>query len=211
MEDATSWKNHSFTLMIFGGIIVLCSIFFALGMLVGRGQGRQLAELASTQKAANKSATSTVPDNLTLDFYKEARAAKPDLSLQPQSEPSESARLESSTAREIPKETKPETKADPKTEAKPEPKAAPSPLVPVAPPGEAWLQISASKTKAQANSELKKVQSKGFKAARIFTVKTDNGEVHKVLVGPYKQSEINLAKSDLQAKGYKDVFVPVSK
>ena len=39
MEDQTSWKGHTFTLLVFTGIVVLCSIFFILGMLVGRAQG----------------------------------------------------------------------------------------------------------------------------------------------------------------------------
>ena len=40
MEDQASWKSHSFTLLVFTGIVVLCSIFFILGMLVGRTQGQ---------------------------------------------------------------------------------------------------------------------------------------------------------------------------
>src|SRR3989442_1489517 len=48
MEEQTSWKGHSFTLLVFTGIVVLCSIFFILGMLVGRAQGQKLASAAST-------------------------------------------------------------------------------------------------------------------------------------------------------------------
>jgi cell division septation protein DedD len=43
MEDQTTWKNHTFTLFVFTGIVVLCSIFFILGMLMGRTQGQKLA------------------------------------------------------------------------------------------------------------------------------------------------------------------------
>ena len=45
-ETNTSWKNHSFTLLVFGGIVALCFIFFVLGMLVGRNQGQRIAEQA---------------------------------------------------------------------------------------------------------------------------------------------------------------------
>jgi len=52
-ETTTSWRNHSFTLLVFGGIVVLCSIFFVLGMLVGRNQGQRMAE-SSAEKEKNK-------------------------------------------------------------------------------------------------------------------------------------------------------------
>jgi cell division septation protein DedD len=38
MEESVSWKGHGFTLFVFAGIVTLCSIFFVLGMLVGRVQ-----------------------------------------------------------------------------------------------------------------------------------------------------------------------------
>src|ERR1700757_2269684 len=52
MEDQTSWKGHSFTLLVFTGIVVLCSIFFILGMLVGRSQGQKIAFAASAAPRA---------------------------------------------------------------------------------------------------------------------------------------------------------------
>ncbi len=56
MEEQPSWKGHTFTLLIFGGIVVLCSIFFVLGMLVGRTQGQKLATVAAADAAAAKTA-----------------------------------------------------------------------------------------------------------------------------------------------------------
>jgi cell division septation protein DedD len=44
MQELASWKTHTFTLFIFSGIVVLCSIFFILGMLVGRSQGQKIAK-----------------------------------------------------------------------------------------------------------------------------------------------------------------------
>ena len=43
MEEQTTWKGHSLTLLVFAGIVALCSIFFILGMLVGRQQGQTLS------------------------------------------------------------------------------------------------------------------------------------------------------------------------
>jgi len=61
MEDQTSWKGHTFTLIVFTGIVVLCSIFFILGMLVGRTQGQKLALAASVSAAAKSDAARPVP------------------------------------------------------------------------------------------------------------------------------------------------------
>jgi cell division septation protein DedD len=54
MEDQIPWKGHVFTLLVFTGIVVLCAIFFILGMLVGRNQGQRIAlttQLAAAAKA----------------------------------------------------------------------------------------------------------------------------------------------------------------
>ena len=61
-ETNTTWKNHSFTLLIFGGIVALCFIFFVLGMLVGRNQGQRLAEIAAAEEAASKPVADTAED-----------------------------------------------------------------------------------------------------------------------------------------------------
>ena len=65
------------------------------------------------------------------------------------------------------------------------------------------MQLMSTKNQKQAKSELKKVQSKGFKGV-IMEVTLQNERWHRVVVGPYKESEINLTLSDLKAKGYKD-------
>lgn len=54
MGDQTTWKGHSFTLLVFAGIVVLCSIFFILGMLVGRGQGQKIADVAAAAELEEK-------------------------------------------------------------------------------------------------------------------------------------------------------------
>src|SRR5215510_4038860 len=62
MEEQNSVKGQTFTLMIFGGIVVLCSIFFVLGMLVGRMQGFKLATIAVAEAEA-KPATKELRDD----------------------------------------------------------------------------------------------------------------------------------------------------
>ena len=42
---------------------------------------------------------------------------------------------------------------------------------------------------------------------KLQTITKDNAKVYRVVAGPYKDSEISLAKKDLQAKGYKGAFL----
>ena len=63
MEEPVSWKGHSFTLFVFAGIVALCSIFFVLGMLVGRIQVRAAS---APKKAARTEESQIVPDPETL-------------------------------------------------------------------------------------------------------------------------------------------------
>ena len=80
MEESTSWKGHSFTLLVFGGIVFLCSIFFVLGMLVGRGQGQRAAETASAATAARvaaaKAGNEIEVEKTELTTYKEPVTSK---------------------------------------------------------------------------------------------------------------------------------------
>jgi len=85
MEDSTSWKGHTFTLIVFTGIVVLCSIFFILGMLVGRSQGQKLALAASVSAAARADAARPVPREDTrpdLTFFDSVQKTEPS-SLEP--------------------------------------------------------------------------------------------------------------------------------
>ena len=65
MEQQTTWKGHSFTLLVFAGLVVLCSIFFILGMLVGRDQGQKIVSAAA---AAVKPEAKPAPDEDKSDF-----------------------------------------------------------------------------------------------------------------------------------------------
>ena len=216
-ETNTTWKNHSFTLLIFGGIVALCFIFFVLGMLVGRNQGQRLAEIAAAEEAASKPVAETA-EEFPLEFYSQTTEEKPALKLQPVPEapaltattppapettPGEKATV---TAKPQPVEAKPAAKAAAEKSTatvKPQPPrtTAKSPAA-----REVFLQVTANKNQKQASQELKRVESKGF-SGKILTGKTSGGRIHRVVVGPYKESEINLVKSDLAAKGYKDAFV----
>ena len=195
MEESTSWKNHTLTLLIFGGIVALSAIFFVLGMLVGRTQGQQIAKQAFAEKAASAPAAEANDDDFKLNFYAETTEDKPDLKLEPPPPPA---------APPKPKESTPSTSA-PRKESKTSRNAVASPVVAKAKVPEVFLQILATKDEKKALNELKKVQSKGFKA-RIVEGVADNAKLHRVWVGPYKESQVKLATSDLHAKGFKEVI-----
>src|SRR5205085_4483398 len=79
MEDQTSWKGHTFTLIVFTGIVVLCSIFFILGMLVGRSQGQKIASTVSAATLAKADAKTALREETKPDltFYDSVRKAEP--------------------------------------------------------------------------------------------------------------------------------------
>src|SRR5262245_33611446 len=69
MEEQTSWKSHSFTLLVFTGIVVMSSIFFILGMLVGRAQAPKIASVAPAPAAsAIKADAKPAPSDSKPDF-----------------------------------------------------------------------------------------------------------------------------------------------
>src|SRR5215470_8645677 len=84
MEDQTSWKGHTFTLLVFTGIVVLCSIFFILGMLVGRAQGQKLvanAPVAGSSK--NEVKAPPKDDKPDLTFYESVKRSESTLQAAP--------------------------------------------------------------------------------------------------------------------------------
>jgi cell division septation protein DedD len=74
MEQST-WKAQGFTLMVFAGIVILCSIFFVLGMLVGRTQAYKIAS-AEAVEAAEKTEGRPASGQPELSFY-DAVESKP--------------------------------------------------------------------------------------------------------------------------------------
>ena len=181
MEEPASWKTHSFTLFVFGGIVVLCSIFFVLGMLVGRSQGQRMAEMASAESGAKKISATDAAGGQELTFYKtvEAPELKPD---PPQVTP-----------------TRAEEPAKEDTDSAPEPEADPK----------IFLQIAAVSQQKDAERELENVKSKGFSSALILSPTAQSTDrLYRIQVGPYDtDEEAAVAKKELEAKGFKQVYL----
>ena len=82
MEEQTTWKGHAFTLVVFSGIVVLCAIFFILGMLVGRTQGQKGVTSAEAGAVAESTAaadaeTNSTPEAPELTFYESVEKNEP--------------------------------------------------------------------------------------------------------------------------------------
>lgn len=186
MEEQTSWKGHAFTLMIFGGIVVLCSIFFVLGMLVGRTQSAKLSTVASAE-AATKPA---IKDQVEPESFKE------DLPL-----PEKSTRFDPAPMKPAP-ETPLRAK---KLEAAPAPKvedeaAAPRPVT-------INLQISALGKQSEAEKLVDDLKKKGFRAFMLTPAPNDPKPYYRVQVGATDRIEAESLKQKLEAAGYKNAII----
>ena len=184
-QDQTSWKGHTFTLLVFAGIVVLCSIFFILGMLVGRAQGQKLvanAPLASSAK--NELKAPPKDDKPDLTFYESVK--KPDSALQ--AAPLKPAPVPEPDPAETPKEKKAARAAE-----------APSP----APSTAINWQIAAVRKEADARKLLDQVKKQGFKAFILSPAEGDSNPYFRVQVGPFFDVvEAQDVKKKLEAAKY---------
>src|SRR5437899_1765104 len=92
MEEQTTWQGHTFTLFVFTGIVVLCSIFFILGMLVGRTQVQKVVG-TGTVGTPKKVEAKALPKEDRQDFpcFDSLRTEDP-CALQPAPEPRKKAK-----------------------------------------------------------------------------------------------------------------------
>src|SRR5207244_7050570 len=182
MEDQTSWKGHSFTLLVFTGIVVLCSIFFILGMLVGRAQGQKTALAASAAPKAEAKVSAKENTTPELTFYDSVK--KPELPT-----------LETPP----PPEIKPVIPAPPKASEVTTPSAHP--------PAKIFnYQIAAFKRSADAEKLLNEVKKKGFRAFILAPAPDDAKAFFRLLVGPFVNLiDAQQAKEDLESAGYQPI------
>jgi cell division septation protein DedD len=197
-EDQTTWKGHTFTLLVFTGIVVLCSIFFILGMLVGRQQGQKYASVTSAA-AKNDAKTAPKEDKQDFTFYdsvkKEDQLAfqpappPPRVDPDPQPEPPP-------TRREKPmKEPAPAPKRPPVPQAAPAPSSTPSNVV--------NFQVGAVRKASDAQKLLAGLKKKGFRAYMVEPQKGDSNPLYRVQVGPFADViEAEQVKKKLEKENY---------
>jgi cell division septation protein DedD len=185
MEDQTSWKGHTFTLIVFTGIVVLCSIFFILGMLVGRTQGQKLA-IATTASAASRAEAKAEASR--------EETAKPDLTFYESVKKTDTAALE-------PPPADPRV-LDPPKKVEPEPAAA----APV-PANVLNYQVGAVRKSSDADKLLAQVRKKGFRAFILAPSADEANPFYRIQVGPFADLiEAEDAKKKLESAGYKPIL-----
>ena len=201
MDEQVTWKGQSFTLLVFGGIVFLCSIFFVLGMLVGRGQGKSAAEADK----GTASATSAPKDPLPQD-PKPASSSYQSITVgkeankeikQAETKPSEP------TPSKPPAPDKP-AKVPPKTEP-PAPAKAPAAKTATASPAKiTYLQVNAVTSEAAAKKQVTDLEKAGFRA--VIMGGDGANALYKVQVGPFATTaDADSAKRKLEALGYKPI------
>jgi cell division septation protein DedD len=177
MQDQTGWKNHSFTLMVFAGIVFLCSIFFVLGMLVGRAQAQKSATAAAEEaETAGLTAEPVEADAPELTFYETVDEDAEPPALDPAPPKPQPVRAENSRPAN----------------------AERGPVI--------NLQIAAMRRSADAQKLLADVKRKGFKGFILAPAAGDRNPLYRVQVGPFSdpiQAESELQK--LASAGYKAI------
>ena len=78
MEGETPWEGQGFTLVIFACVVGLCSVFFILGMVVGRSQSAGADEPVDAVEAVEEpAAPSAEPVDPDLTFYETVAETEP--------------------------------------------------------------------------------------------------------------------------------------
>jgi cell division septation protein DedD len=188
--DATiteqSWKGHSFTLLVFTGIVVLSSIFFILGMLVGRSQGQKIA--STSAPAAASKAPAKEEDKTDFTFYDSVKK-EPAAALAP-----------------VPAKPEPPAPSAPsaQTKAAAPLEQLPPPPVTSKPANAVNYQVGAVKKAADAERLLSDVKKKGFKAFIMSPTADDANPYFRILVGPFTDPiEAEQVKKNLEVAGFK--------
>jgi len=183
MEEATSWKGHTFTLFVFAGIVVLCSIFFVLGMLVARAQAQKLAPADANASILKGEAKRGVPeDKSEFTFYDAVKKEAP-------------AEFDREPAKVAP------PAAPPPAATPSEPPAA----SPQASPNTLHYQVGAVRKRADAEKVVGELKTKGFHGLIVDPAADDPNPFFRIQVGPFFDSEAQTAKKELEAAGYRPI------
>lgn len=178
MEEQTSWKGHSFTLLVFIGIVVLCSIFFILGMLAGRGQGQKLASVAAAEAAARNEAKAAPKEE-----------KKPDLTFFESVEKGRQPAL------------------DPPPKPAPPPPEPAKAVDPPPPANSINYQIAALRKSSEAEKLLDDVKKKGFRGFILAPPPGDANPFYRVQIGPFDNMiDADDAKKKLESAGYQPIL-----
>jgi DedD protein len=210
MDEQVTWKGQSFTLLVFGGIVFICSIFFVLGMLVGRGQGKSPADLDVAKDSTNSVETVPPPQDKPTNSPYETIAVGKETNKETQW--NEAKEAESAPVR-IPAPDKP-VKASPKITPAPDPTAVPAKAAPPkaatakaptpTPVKMIYLQVNAVASDVAAKKQAADLQKAGFPT--VIMSGEGASSLYKIQVGPFaSRADADSAQRKLEALGYKPI------
>jgi cell division septation protein DedD len=187
MEDQASLRGQGFTLLVFAGVVALCSVFFILGMIVGRGQAPGETEAGSATSASSPEANPGAESSAELGFY------------------------ETVTQGDFPE---PETPAPPEIGAASAPApaedAAPSnrASLPDTDVVAIMLQVGAFGVEQTANNVVAELGGRGFRAMVLRPVPGEGPALYRVQVGPLpSEEEASRVRARLLDAGYQVITV----
>lgn len=196
MEESTSWRGHSFTLLVFAGIVVLCSVFFVLGMMVGRTQ--------VSVESAGAGAAPAPKDQI-------AAEVRPEPELQPATakESKPAAKAPAKAPEKAPEKPRIPDDSVLRPPPPPEARSEPAALAPVTKtqPQVSYYQVSAFKQVKDAEKLVADLKGKGFSALIVSPASGDPNPFYRVQVGPlHTQDEVIDAQVKLQTAGFKPIL-----
>ena len=178
---------------LFFVIVALCGVFFALGYMMGRPSGKQVAAISDTNAApASGGTVSPIPS-----------------SAQDSSQPEPPRETAPSEVQPAPADAQPEPPSTHTQIARDVPPPATPPPTPAANPpnheeGATYLQVRAL-GRADAANLVRTLKEQNFPA---LMAESSKPELFRVLVGPYHQTaDVADAKARLKALGFADAFV----
>ena len=182
MDEQNTVRGQGFTLMVFGGLVALCSVFFILGMVVGRSQAPAVDAVVEAVPAAQPAPEEEEPE---LEFYE--ALTQPDVSEAPSAETAPSPSVPA-----------------PIEEVVPEVVAVPDP--PEIEEGGLALQLGAFREEAAADGLVAEVRDQGFQA---FVLRPGSAsDLHRVQVGPFtSEDEASRVRGQLEAAGWTSIIV----
>jgi DedD protein len=209
MDEQVTWKGQSFTLLVFGGIVFLCSIFFVLGMLVGHGQGKSAAEpdqvKDSTKSVEKTPQTQDVkPTNSPYESIAVGKAANKEVKADEAKEPEPVQAKIPAPDKSAKASAKPAATPAPAPATVPPKAAAAKPAAP-SPVKMIYLQVNAVTSDTAAKKQAAELQKAGFTSV-VMGGGDGTKPLYKVQVGPFATAaDADAAKRKLEALGYKPI------
>jgi cell division septation protein DedD len=173
---------------LFFVIVALCGVFFALGYMMGRPSGKQLASIPDTSATSTPETVSPAPASAQDSQQSEPpRETSPgDVQPVPADPQPEPPSTHTQAAHDVP------------------PAAAPAPATAGRDEGATYLQVTAL-GRVDAANLIKTLKEQNFPALLADSSKPD---LFRVLVGPYHQTaDVADAKARLKALGFANAFV----